>query len=164
MVKVSCMPRLSVILIPILAFRVHAATQGGAAISGCYRFDRPYFNWFNLGAANPRRGATDSSAIVRLSSRAESRFRHPGLPGFDIQPMPFTEDSTTARRWLQFSHWTAVDSNTVEIVWRNGLYGPVFRLVVRGDTLRGQVRFTTDVVGAEPPPEPAMGVRMPCPP
>ena len=67
-----------------------------------------------------------------------------------------------AERWLGFSAWHPIGRDSVEVHWRNGLSGPVFRLAVRGDSLVGRVRFTTDVVGAEPPAEPASAVRVPC--
>ena len=54
------------------------------------------------------------------------------------------------------------DADTVVVSWTNGMHGPVFLMGVRGDTLRGRVRFTTDIVGEEPPPEDAWAVRIAC--
>lgn len=134
--------------------------DGGArqvnAIRGCYRFDRPYFSW--SGGLGP----PGSTAVVRLAE-TRARWQHPTVrPAFYLEPVPFAADSLTRQWWQRFSHWRLQDS-VVHLVWRNGLYGPVLQLARRGDTLRGTVRFTTDVVGAEPPPEPAWGVRVVCP-
>jgi hypothetical protein len=37
-------------------------------------------------------------------------------------------------------------------VWRNGLYGPVFRMRVRGDSLVGEYTTTSDAHPSPPPP------------
>jgi hypothetical protein len=139
-----------------------AAAQDTTALSGCYRFDRAYFKWVGR--------APGKSAVVRDSTRDLRLFGRSGMthwlvngPALDVQPIPFVADSFTTLRWLGPSHWSISAPYTVNIVWRNGLYGPVFRLAVAGDTLRGQVRFTTDVDGAEPPPEQAWAVRVACP-
>jgi hypothetical protein len=129
----------------------------------CYRFDRRYFSW--VGRA-PGGGAVfvDSNAVIKLASAA-----HPGGPFRNrpgarvLVPPAMNVDSLSVRRWLGPSHWRILAPDSVEIVWRNGLYGPVFRMRVSGDTLEGRVRFTTDVRGGEPPPQPAMALRVPCP-
>ena len=72
-------------------------------------------------------------------------------------------DSVTMQRWLGMSYWRPIRSDSIDLVWRNGLYGPVFRLAWRSDSLVGRVRFTTDVAGAEPPPQPASAVRIQSP-
>lgn len=139
-----------------------AQAQDTAAVSGCYSFDRAYFQWVGR---RPGESAvvTDSTSVIRLSSGSEIKHQLVRGPVLDVFPIPFAADSRTVERWLSPSNWTFENANTVNVVWRNGLYGPVFRLNVRGDTLRGQVRFTTDVAGAEPPPEPALALKVACP-
>jgi hypothetical protein len=147
-----------------------AQAQDATAISGCYRFDRAYFSW--VGRLPGRAEViSDSTRVLRLFAR--STVHHVLVRGavLDVEPIPFAVDSTTARRWLRPSNWTISNVRShmfphptvIDVVWRNGLYGPVFRLSAIGDTLRGQVRFTTDVAGAEPPAQPAWAVRIPCP-
>ena len=135
--------------------------QDTAAISGCYRFDRAYFAWVGRLPGKPD-VITDSTRVLQLLARST---RHELVEGavLDVRPIPFVVDSTTARRWLRPSNWTIQRANVIGVAWRNGLYGPVFQLAVLGDTLRGRVWFTTDVVGAEPPPQPAWAVRVACP-
>jgi len=135
--------------------------QDTAAISGCYRFDRAYFSWVGR-LPGQKEMVTDSTNVLRLFARSTSHVLVRGAV-LDVQPIPFLADSTTAHRWLRPSNWTIRSSNFIDVVWRNGLYGPVFQLSVLGDTLRGQVRFTTDVAGAEPPAESAWAVRVACP-
>lgn len=100
--------------------------------------------------------------MVKMSNTSALKHRGGGSNGLDLEPIPFDADSSMRRRWLDFSYWR-MTPNTVAVVWRNGLYGPVFDLEASRDTLRGTVRFTTDVAGAEPPPQPAWAVRVRCP-
>ena len=146
----------------VIGFSLLLMGQGSSSVVGCYRFDRAYFQWVGIGVANPHSGP-DSTNVVQLMGVATEKYRHPRTPGLDIQPIPFTSDSTTRRRWLTFSHWEPLSTDSIGVVWRNGLYGPVFRLLSNGDSLHGQVRFTTDVMGAEPPPQVAWAIRIPCP-
>src|SRR5688500_4257774 len=144
-----------------------ARAQDTTAISGCYRFDRAYFSWVGR---LPGRSVVirDSTRVLRLFARSTVQHVFRGA-GLDVQPIPFLVDSITARRWLGPSYWTFSNvrlfphPTMIDVVWRNGLSGPVFRLSAIRDTLRGQVRFTTDVAGAEPPAQPAWAVRIPCP-
>lgn len=131
-----------------------------AAISGCYRFDRPYFHWVGRRAGD-RAVVIESTYVVRLgpTRTTPSTFARSGL---DVLPVPFDADATTARRWLGPSYWS-LDGDVLNVVWRNGLSGPVFRLSLAGDSLHGRVRFTTDVVGNEPPSQAASAVRIACP-
>jgi hypothetical protein len=138
------------------------AAQDTVRVSGCYRFDRAYFQWVGRGP-NRKTVFRDSTRVLRLAPNAV--ISHELVRGavLDVYPVPFVADSSTTRRWLRPSHWTFVDRSTLNIVWRNGLYGPVFRLSIAGDSLYGRVRFTTDVAGAEPRAESAWAVRIPCP-
>jgi hypothetical protein len=149
-------------LLLLLLVAGSSRAQDTSAAAGCYRFDRAYFSWVGR-RPNDRAVVQDSVRVLRLMR--ESTADHVFVRGrvMDVLPIPFAADSDTARRWLRPSHWGFVDARTINVVWRNGLYGPVFKLMISGDTLRGQVRFTTDVAGAEPPPESAWAVRIACP-
>ena len=152
------------LLIALLVFLisippVQAAAQA-TTTSSCYAFDRPYFTWVS---GVPERPHADSTNVLRLLTNRQSRLRVPQIRAQDVQPVPFEVDSLTKFRWQRFSYWMVNDSGFVEIAWRNCLYGPVFRLDVSGDSLYGHVRFTADVVGAEPPPERALARRISCP-
>jgi len=108
----------------------------------------------------------DSTAIVMLSPNPHKRNRLPGSfpPGARTLILPAMQvDSMERYRWLDFSYWHVVPGDTLELAWRNGLHGPVFLLEVRGDTLQGRVRFTTDIVGREPRQEDARALRVACP-
>ena len=151
------------VALPFLALtllRSGAHAQEVPAMNGCYVFDRPYFTWF---AMRPGEPAGDSTRILHLLPTTASALRRLNSQLFDVRPVPFATDSFTIQRWTRYSYWTPSDSGFITVSWHNGLYGPVFRLKTIGDTLRGQVRFKTDVVGAEPPPATASAVRIACP-
>ena len=138
---------------------VVADAQLDTMTSHCFQFDRQYFHW---GGRPPGGGEFlyDSSAVVRLSPEL-----HPSTDRAPVRRLlvPSMEvDSRSRRRWESFSYWQLRDADTVVVSWTNGMYGPVFLMEVGGDTLRGRVRFTTDVHGAEPPPEDAWAVRITC--
>jgi hypothetical protein len=153
-------------MVPLMLIGINhdpAMGQSSADLAGCYQFDRAYFSW--VGRRSERSIVVrDSTRFVRLREQA-----HPGASAMRItgalqlEPIPFETDDFTRDQWLGFSHWRLLSSDSVTVVWRNGLYGPVFRMAVRGDTLRGQVRFTTDVIGAEPQSQAAWAVRTECP-
>jgi len=155
------MKRIAVPLL-CLTLAVPARAQDTASVSGCYRFDRAYFTWVGR---RPGQSSViqDSTAILRLSPTSEIQHSLVRGPVLDVYAVPFVADSSTVQRWLQPSNWTFETATTINVVWRNGLYGPVFWMAIHGDTLRGQVRFTTDLVGAEPPPESAVAVQIACP-
>jgi len=125
--------------------------------SHCLQFDRQYFR---LGRRAPDgHWSYDSSAVVRL---LPERNLHRG-PRSRRLLVPSMEVATRSQRaWEYFSYWQLQDMDTVLVAWTNGMYGPVFVMGVRGDTLRGRVQFTTDVYGAEEPEENAWAVRIPC--
>ncbi len=134
------------------------------ATARCYLFHRHYFWW----VGRPPSGGPvfhDSTALILLSpdQRPPDRFLRGPSDARGLVPPAMRIDSNAARRWLRSSYWRPISADSLEVVWRNGLAGPVFRLVVRADSLRGRVRFTTDVVGAEKPPEPATAMHVDCP-
>lgn len=132
----------------------------------CYRFDQPYFSAvgkFPGGAVFHRITDTlsfrgDSTPLIAPHLRR--------LPMRAVEPIPFVVDSFTYHRWMSMSGWHMIGADSVEIVWRNGLYGPIFRMALRGDSLVGQFIQTTDARPyPEPPPpapQPARAVRIAC--
>jgi hypothetical protein len=139
---------------------LHAQASSGAA---CYRFDRSYFQW----VGRPPAGGSvsiDSSRIVRLDVTAHtSRGKYPPPDARSVFVPAMRVDSFTTQQWLGMSFWRPLELDSVELIWHNGLFGPVFRLSRKADSLVGHVRFTTDVAGAEPPAQPASAVRIRCP-
>jgi hypothetical protein len=129
-----------------------------AAADACFKFDRSYFHW----VGRPPGGGPvliDSSAVVRLlTTEAEH-----GRDRYAILPPSMSVDSFATRRWTQSSGWRRLAADSIEVSWYNGLYGPLLRVAQYGDSLRGHVRFRTDVIGAERPSEPASAVRIECP-
>ena len=160
------MPRTTTPSLAVLAALFGAAplqAQLDTTVDHCYRFDRNYFSWVG-GPATGRQVLVDSTAVMKLAAA-----RHPLGPFRDppgarvVTPLTMAIDSLSASRWLRVSRWRNLPPDNLEVVWRNGLYGPVFRMRVVGDSLQGLVRFTTDVVGGEPPPQRATPTRASCP-
>jgi hypothetical protein len=128
---------------------------------GCYRFDRPYFTWFEIDGS-PRRVTADSTAVLRLLP--DSIITVFGQRARALLPVPAPRDTVERRRWLQVSNWSQPSADSIRVEWRNGFYGPVFRLSGGSDSLIGTVLQTTDVYGPSPPRlEPAHAVRIDCP-
>lgn len=133
----------------------------------CYRFDEAHLKWKYSPAHRGGAIVSDSAAIVRLLPA-----RHPGpvlgsaegarrLLPVGMQPM-----RPLVGRWLENSYWGPLSGDSIEVKWREGFYGPVFRLQVDGDTLRGMARQTTDAIAVgrpRPQPEPVTAVRVECP-
>jgi hypothetical protein len=141
----------------------HLSGQQGRSL-GCLRFDRAYFQW----AGRPVAGGDfviDSSRIIRLDTMPH-RIGFPGEipPNARVVAVPTMKvDSDATARWQMASFWRTIATDSIELQWHNGLFGPVLRLEVRGDSVRGRVRFLTDRVGVEPRVEPATGSRIACP-
>lgn len=143
-----------------------ASAQDSTLERTCYRFDRPYFEAVGRFSGGPvfikradaLRFRVDSSPTIGPGMRR--------LPMRAVEPVPFVVDSFTYQRWMSMSGWRMIGADSVEIHWRNGLYGPVFWMAVRGDSLVGQFIQTTDArpVPEPPPPapEPARARRIPC--
>jgi len=143
-----------------------ASAQTATLERTCYRFDQPYFvavGRFPGGPVFTRR--TDALSFHADSTPLISP-RIPRLPMKAVEPMPFVVDSFTHQQWMSMSGWRMIGADSVEIHWRNGLYGPIFRMAVRGDSLVGQFIQTTDAHPIpEPPPrapESARAVRISC--
>jgi hypothetical protein len=76
------------------------------------------------------------------------------------------EHNATNQPWLERSYWIPRGGDSITVAWREGHYGPVFRMQVAGDTLRGIVAHTTDAYiegRGRPRPQPAHAVRVSCP-
>jgi hypothetical protein len=152
------------LLICFIAFDT-AAGQRPTLESTCYQFDQPYFTAvgrFPGGAVFTRR-----SAVLRFRPDSTPAIspRLARIPMRAVEPVPFEVDSFTYQRWMSMSGWRMFGADSVEIHWRNGLHGPVFRMALRGDSLVGRFVQTTDAHPIpEPPPrsEPARAVRIRC--
>jgi hypothetical protein len=142
---------------------IHPRDQGQSGIVGCWRFDQDYFSVIGRDPA--------TGALLSLRT-AELRFLEEPPPAPDVsypqsrhavRPIPFEIEGSTRHRWLANSGWEPLGADRVTVRWYNGLFGPDFRLAVRGDTLRGVVRHLSDQAGAPNEPAPASAVRIGCP-
>jgi hypothetical protein len=151
------------------------AVPNAATSTECYRFDRPYFHWLepyegdrallpdsirvsDIGDGVPRISA--STDVLMLTETASADLGSGNRTG-SLEPIPYGKEGAVRRNWLRNSHWR-IGEGVAHIKWYSGFFGPEFQMQVLGDTLRGTVRFRTDA-GAEPPPEPAWALRVPCP-
>jgi hypothetical protein len=138
------------------------SAQDVTTISGCYEFDRIYFFWFSRALQGGMR--TDSSRVLHLLATTDDARRSGETRVFEVRPVPFTVDSFTLRRWGRTSYWSVDTQGVVEVSWREGTFGPAFRLTAVGDTLRGQVQQMPGLLsGWQSPPEDAWAVRTRCP-
>jgi len=132
----------------------------------CYHFDRPYFTAVGRFPNGPVFSRSADVLKLRPDSSAALAPGARRLPMRAVQPIPFLVDFFTYHIWMSMSGWRRIGADSVEIEWRNGLYGPVFRMAVRADSLVGQFIQTTDAHPyPEPPPrapEPARAVRVHC--
>jgi hypothetical protein len=167
--------------IVILLGACASASSGGAPLTvhGCYRFDQAYFT----AAVQDSRGeyvGIESTRVVQLTLTltripvgGDKAVQQPftlRLPELNILP-------EEARSYAKQSHWAIIGADSIRVSWWNGLFGPSFRLVVRGDSLIGVQSFGSDIASgsttrgdtvfihfAEPVWEPATAVRVACPP
>lgn len=132
-----------------------ASAQNATLAHTCYRFDRPYFTAVGRFAGAPvytRRADVlafrDDSAPVIAPAIGR-------IPMLAVEPVPFVVDSFTYHQWVSMSGWRMISRDSVEVHWRNGLYGPIFRMALRADSLVGQFIQTSDAHPIpEPPPRP----------
>jgi hypothetical protein len=69
-----------------------------------------------------------------------------------------------------WGYWRPLPGDSIEVSWFSGFHGPLFRLAVRGDTLRGMVVHRTDILArdsvtgipSQPAPVPAIAWRVAC--
>jgi hypothetical protein len=101
----------------------------------------------------------DSSAVVILSPQDHPASGTPGAKALVAMGMPAVRSTRSTREW---SFWRLVGPDTVEVAWLTGFGGTTLRLQVRGDTLRGRLRITTDVVGRAPKTGGAWALRIAC--
>lgn len=143
-----------------------ASAQNATLERSCYRFDQPYFSAVGKFAGGPVFQRTTDTLRFRVDSTPLISPRLRRLPLRAVEPIPFVVDSFTYHRWMSMSGWHMIGTDSVEIVWRNGLYGPIFRMAVRGDSLVGEFIQTTDAhpypEPPPPPPQPARAARIRC--
>lgn len=129
--------------------------------AGCYRFDAAYFSVIGRDSSTRTVVSLATAELILLESPP------PAMPygqaPYAVRPIPFALDSLTSRRWMANSGWMLLPGDSIQVSWRNGLFGPVFRLAVRGDSLQGTVVHTTDVANRPIRRGPAAAVRMRCP-
>ena len=129
-------------------------------IAGCYRFDRAYFISIRFDSAT-HRASFDSTAMLRLFEFATLSVAGPRA--MLVVPIPPPRDSAERRGWLQMSSWRELSPDSIQIAWRNGRFGPVFRMRHADSVLSGSVIQTTDLVGADLQRAPATAARITCP-
>ncbi len=155
------------LLLALLAGQACASAPAARAPTpvpaGCYRFDSAYFPVIGR---HSQTGVLLSLHTRELALLREAPprdvVRGPQAP-HAVRPIPFEVDTLTRRRWEARSGWTPLGPDSIRLAWHNGLFGPAFRLAVRGDSLRGTVVHTTDVAGPPPPVGMASATRIPCP-
>lgn len=151
--------------VAIVCALVAPAAAAQALGASCFRFDKPYFTAVTRTPAHEV--VTRRTATLQLLPDSAPRFYSAGrFQLLAVLPVPFEVDSFTFRRWTGMSGWRPLPADSVQIEWRNGLYGPVFRLHVEGDSLVGTVVQTTDAFGDGKPrdggPYPARAYRVTC--
>ena len=146
-----------------IACGVHPPRLGPSDLAGCYRFDRAYFGWSRSDSTG--RPTADTSGVVQLSALAHDPYPLvPRRPSVRVVKVPLLRGSPgLAAMWLGPSYWEPVGPDSAVIVWRDGFVGPVFRVQLRGDSLVGNMRWTTDEPGRIDPLIPARAIRIVCP-
>lgn len=143
-----------------------ATAQSATLERACYRFDQSYFGAVGRFPGGPVFNKRTDALRFRVDSSPRIGPGIRRLPLRAVEPIPFVVDSFTYQRWMSMSGWRTIGTDSVEIVWRNGLYGPVFRMEMRGDSLVGEFIQTTDAHPVPeppaPPPERAYAVRISC--
>ena len=132
-----------------------ASAQTSTLERTCYRFDHPYFTAVGKFPGGPVFSRSTDVLRFRVDSTPLIAPHLRRLPLRAVEPMPFVVDSFTYHSWMSMSGWRMIGADSAEIIWRNGLYGPVFRMAVRGDSLVGEFIQTTDAHPIPEPPPPA---------
>ena len=109
----------------------------------CFAFDSAAFTEVGHDTATGA-VAADSTQLIELLSRPHST--EAGAFSVRAHGLRIHPGDSSGRE--EFSYWRPVGRDSVEIVWREGLYGPVLRLAIRGRTLEGELRQTTDIIGS----------------
>jgi hypothetical protein len=128
-------------------------------IPGCYRFSHSYFDWLSDNPIRP-----DSSDVIELLADPNTETaKSGGVPMFGVR-VPAMRDGAESDRRRRFSFWQPSAPSSIRLEWRNGFYGPVFDLDIRGDSLIGSLTQTTDVISWDPPVrQAARAARVRCP-
>jgi hypothetical protein len=107
----------------------------------CVRFDSAYFilSVYHSGAGTTHR----PTALVQLDTAPATT-----RPTRDYRLVPLAVDTTgfPPPTWTKPPYWRRM-GNSIYVSWHTGLWGPVFQLTQRGDTLTGTVTHMTDAIG-----------------
>ena len=112
---------------------------------GCYRL--------TLGpwSKPPRFGPDQPTAVVRLDTIAPTRGLRGELLAERIEPAEFAPPGDWRLRWKHQAYWRRDRADSVTIVaWSIGTAAEVFYGIRAGNSLRGVVRMTTDVLHVDP--------------
>jgi len=117
------------------------SAQSVEAISGCYSFNKSIFSWFTYErwSETSLHGETGlieltSEPVTRATVGAAWRVRLPSLL-----------DAEESARWDELSYWRRIGPDSLEVSWYNGLFGPVARMRIGGDSLVGAQHYRSDV-------------------
>lgn len=123
----------------LAAHRVEA--QSREAVAGCYSFNKSIFSWFTYErwsetALHGETGLIEltSEPVTRSTVGAAWRVRVPSLL-----------DAEESARWDERSYWRRIGLDSLEISWFNGLFGPLARMRIAGDSLVGAQHYRSDV-------------------
>ena len=126
---------------------------------GCYSFDRDYFAWVVVDSIGSRQ--LQVTHVIQLLS--DSMPTRDGQHRFALRTVPSFADTTVLGKMRRvLSAWRPAASDSVVIIWSDGLHGNIFRLHSGGDTLTGVVHTITDVDPPGPPARATTVVRMAC--
>ena len=157
--------RTPIFVLCALAVAGEASSQEPDVGGRCYEFDRPYFSWSYGGRESGVQKDSADTLLLDSARHAGPAFLRPEV-AWQVRPTTLGEHNRPGAPWLERSYWIPMDGDSIRVVWREGHYGPVFRLEVIEDTLRGVVVQTTDAyIEGRPRPQPqrASAVRVPCP-
>jgi hypothetical protein len=112
-----------------LSLAAATAACGGdeaSRIAGCYRFDAPFFDWFDYDTTS-KRGHTEASAIIELLAAPDARLiERPGRPDPALGVrVPGMRDTATmaARLHAALSFWGFVARDSIWLLWSDGSHG-----------------------------------------
>jgi hypothetical protein len=130
---------------------------GSARVTGCFAFQAADLRISRSANDSARRAVFEFTKVVHSSPiyPADSlRFVARGIRGV-------TDSTQDGHR----AHWRPDGDDEIVFAWHDGFWGPVFRLALLGDTLRGSYRIDSDARSAWPEwthRTRATAVRVPC--
>lgn len=159
-------PELSPLGRPLMSSTVIRGMMDIAAVAGCYRLE--------LGEWSPPRGAgegpyqtpPDVFELTDSVGPAAENVERRGLAAVSEQgrPLlrPLIEPEGDRMGGHPLGYWRTASSDSVHLVWSNGFIGVALEMAVRGDTLKGVARGSSDVSTPPLPTAPARAVRVSC--